>query len=102
MKLIKYILFLGLLCAFTPAEAQTSDEPNLIEKFRQKKAQRKAKRRAKAHYKELERNYKERQHNHYMMQDEKTRTTMRNGQKQARRQVNGRTHSWWHRMRNRL
>jgi hypothetical protein len=102
MKGLKYILgFFIILISFS-ISAQSSEEPTLIEKWKIKKSERKAKKRAKAAYKELERNYKQRQHDHYMMQDERTKQRMRDGQKQARRQVSGRTHSWWWRMRNRL
>lgn len=102
MKGLKYIIgLLIFLLAFT-SDAQTAEEPGLIEKFKIKSAERKARRSAKAAYKELERNYKQRQHDHYMMQEEGTKQRMRDGQKQARRQTTGRTHSWWWRMRNRL
>jgi hypothetical protein len=80
MKGLKYILgFFIILISFS-ISAQSSEEPTLIEKWKIKKSERKAKKRAKAAYKELERNYKQRQHDHYMMQDERTKQRMRDGQ----------------------
>ena len=102
MKFVKYIIIAGALGLALPTQSQIDEKPSLIERFKQKKAKRKAKKRAKADYKEWEKNYKQRQHDHYMMQDEQTKQMMVNGQKQARRQAKGRTHSWWWRMRNRL
>ena len=102
MKFLKYIIFAGALGLALPIQSQMEEKPSLIERFKQKKAKRKAKKRAKAAYKEWEKNYKKRQHDHYMMQDAQTKQMMLDGQKQARRQAKGRTHSWWWRMRNRL
>ena len=102
MKFVKYIIIAGALGLALPTQAQIDEKPSLIERFKQKKAKRKAKKRAKAAYKEWEKNYKQRQHDHYMMQDDQTKQMMLNGQKQARRQAKGRTHSWWWRTRNRL
>ena len=102
MKFTKYIVFLFAFGLAFPAQSQNDDKPSLIERFRLKRDNRKAKKRAKAAYKEWEKNYKQRQRDHYEMQDEKTKKMMLDGQKQARRQVGGRNHSWWRRMRNRL
>lgn len=102
MKFVKYIIITSALGLALPTQAQIDEKPSLIERFKQKKAKRKAKKRAKADYKAWEKNYKQRQHDHYMMQDDQTKQMMVNGQKQARRQAKGRTHSWWWRMKNRL
>ena len=102
MNFIKYIIFLGALSLGLPFQAQIDEKPSLIERFKEKRAKRKAKKRAKAAYKEWEKNYKQRQRDHYEIQDDKTKKMMLDGQKQARRQVGGRNHSWWRRMRNRL
>ena len=102
MKFAKYIVFLFAVGLVLPAQSQIDEKPSMIEKFRQKRSKIKAKKRAKAAYKEWEKNYKQRQHDHYMMQDSQTKQMMLDGQKQARRQVGGRSDSWWRRVRNRL
>ena len=102
MKFLKHIIVVGAFGLGLPSQAQMEEKPSLIERFKQKKANRKAHKRAKAAYKEWEKNYKQRQHDHYMMQNNQTKQMMLDGQKQARRQAKGRTHSWWWRMSNRL
>ncbi len=102
MKFFKYIIIAGAFGLAMPTHAQIEEKLSLIERFREKKSKRQAKKRAKAAYKEWEKNYKQRQHDHYMMQDNQPKQMMLDGQKQARRQSKGRTHSWWWRMRNRL
>ena len=95
-------MIVGALGLALPSQSQIEDKPSLIERIKQKRAKRKAKKRAKAAYKEWEKNYKQRQHDHYMMQEPETKRMMLDGQKHARRDAKGRTHSWWWRMRNRL
>ena len=95
-------MIVGALGLALPSKSQIEEKPSLIERIKQKRAKRKDKKRAKAAYKEWEKNYKQRQHDHYMMQDPKTKRMMLDGQKHARRDAKGRTHSWWWRMRNRL
>ena len=102
MRLLKLILLMTLVWSYSPSQAQIDDDLNFIERFKQKRASRKAKRQAKADYKEWERNYKQQQRDHYNRQNENTKKMMRRGQKQAERQANRRTHSWWWRLRNRL
>lgn len=102
MKFVKYIIIAGALGLALPIHAQIDEKPSLIERFKKIKAKRKAKKRAKADYKEWEKNYKQRQNDHFMMQNDQTKQMMINGQKRSRRQAKGRTHSWWWRMRSRL
>ena len=93
------------MCALSwslPSQSQIDEKRSLIERIKEKRAKRKSKRRAKAAYKEWEKNYKQRQRDHFEMQDARTKQMMLDGQKQARRQVGGRNHSWWRRTRNRL
>tara|TARA_B100000683_G_C12430814_1_gene531665 strand:- start:246 stop:554 length:309 start_codon:yes stop_codon:yes gene_type:complete len=102
VNFIKYIILLGALGMSLTSQAQIDEKPSLIERFKKKRAKRKAKKQAKIAYKEWEKNYKQRQRDHYEMQDSRTKKKMLDGQKQARRQASGRNHSWWSRMRTRL
>ena len=47
---------------------------------------------------DLEKNYLNKQENHYKLQDRKTRRIMRRGQKQARKQASRRSQSWFQRL----
>jgi len=49
-------------------------------------------------FNDLEKNYINRQQEHYKRQDRKTRRMMRKGQKQARRQASRRTQPWLKRL----
>jgi len=108
MKGLKYIIlsfvFLGSSLGSSTAQAQTKSGwfQEIKFKFSQKKSKRQAIKREKAAFRELERNYKQRQKEHYDMQNPGTKLRMRDGQKHARRQATSRNHSWWNRLRNRL
>ena len=47
---------------------------------------------------DLEKNYLNKQENHYKLQDRKTRRIMRRGQKQARKQASRRSQPWFKRL----
>jgi len=47
---------------------------------------------------DLEKNYLNRQEEHYKLQDRKTRKIMRRGQKQARKQASRRSQPWFERL----
>jgi len=47
---------------------------------------------------DLEKNYLNRQEDHYKLQDRKTRKIMRSGQKQARKQASRRSQPWFKRL----
>jgi hypothetical protein len=104
MRSVKYIIFslVFLSSSILQSQNEISWFKGIQIKFSQKKSKRQAIKREKAAFRELERNYKERQKEHYNMQDPGTKLRMRDGQKHARRQATGRNHSWWHRLRNRL
>jgi len=108
MKGVKYIIlsivFLVSSQGSSTMQAQTEIGwfQGIKIKYSQKKSNRQAIKREKAAYRELERYYKELQREHYEMQDQGTKLRMRDGQKHSRRQAQGRDHSWWNRLRNRL
>ena len=64
----------------------------------QRQELKKSKKNSQSTFRDLEKNYINRQKEHYKLQDRKTRRMMRKGQKQARKQASRRTQPWWKRL----
>ncbi|PCJ82704.1 MAG: hypothetical protein COA49_01185 [Bacteroidetes bacterium] len=94
ISLVKGIICISALFLTINTEAYAQKD---ISKS-QRREIRKNEKRSFSEHKTLERNYLERQQEHYKHQNLETRRMMRNGQKQARRQARRHSTPWWRRV----